>query len=364
FCLFKAVRLFGTPLEAATAAIMVTVSTYGVRYATETKHYVFEAAASAAVFYAAALVSKSPKHSGYLVLLLATALVGYAFSFTLLPVVAACSIGIVMTVLWREWSVERATMTHAKRFSVSALALFAWSYRSLFLVCMAACIAGLCFHVCYTRPATVFQFAANQDRYGHFSASAGAALVSLAGHLYSVLAPIRRGLVFADTPPAYSLTRLFIAVLFAAFCLALRRDPFIPISAAALYAIMIFLNLWGFFPFVWGRHFYFVLPIISGMLVSGTGEGLSHLQKLAGSRLSRLAPISFTLLSVLYVVGGIATFKSLKVEEVSPLLRRIDATSPKTPIWVYYGAQPAMGILAPPGLVQLGLVDPRSSPVD
>src|SRR5262249_27734757 len=140
FWVFKTVRLFGGPMEAMTAAMMVTVSSFAIRYATETKHYVFEAAAGAAVWYAAALLSQAPKSSARLWALLITALAGYAFSFTLLIVVIACSVGVVSGALLKDLPATREMQT--SRFAASKLMLILWWNRSLLLVCLAASIAG------------------------------------------------------------------------------------------------------------------------------------------------------------------------------------------------------------------------------
>src|SRR5262249_28212764 len=153
FWVFKTVRLFGGPMEAMTAAVMVAVSSFAIRYATETKHYVFEAAAGAAVCYTAALLSKALKSSARLWAFLATALAGYAFSFTLLVVVIACWVGVVSVALLKGLAARRETQT--SRSAVSKLMLIMWGNRALFLVCLAACMAGLCVYVFYSVPVTV-----------------------------------------------------------------------------------------------------------------------------------------------------------------------------------------------------------------
>jgi hypothetical protein len=363
FFVFKTVRLFGRPIEAMTAAIMVAGSVFAVRYATEVKHYAFEAAATAAALYAAALVSKSPGRRKNLWILLATALVGYAFSFTLLLVVAACSIGLVLTIFLRGWS-PGATLR--SRFSVSGIALFAWSYRWVILVCLTISVAGVCFYVGYTLPATALQFAASPDRYqadgkvGLDPVSVARASLNLVRFLYAVLAPVQGPRVFAGGLSGHLLTYTFAFSLLAACLLAFKRGPFVPVSAAALFVTMIIINLAGGFPFVWERHFYFMAPLFAAMLVLGAGEALGRLRSRAELP-AATAPLGFALLATFYVAGGLSALRSLKVEEVSPLLRHIEAVSPNTPVWVYYGAQPAVSLLAPHSLLQLGLLDHRSS---
>src|SRR5262249_21379446 len=135
---------------------------------------------------------------------------------------------------------------------------------------------------------------------------------------------------------------------------------FVPVSAAALFVTTIIINLAGRFPFVWERHFYFMAPLFAAMLVLGAGEALSRLRSRAALP-ARTAPFGFALLMTFYVAGGMHGLRSLKVLEVSPLLRHIETVSPNTPVWVYYGAQPTVSVLASSSLVQLGLLDHRSS---
>jgi len=52
-----------------------------------------------------------------------------------------------------------------------------------------------------------------------------------------------------------------------------------------------------------------------------------------------------------------------KREEISSLLSTIRTGAPDAPVWVYYGAQPAMRLLAPKTIRQAGLFDPTSSVV-
>lgn len=69
---------------------------------------------------------------------------------------------------------------------------------------------------------------------------------------------------------------------------------------------------------------------------------------------------------VIATVGyfGYGKTQILERESISPLLSHIAASdNAEDPVWVYYAAQPAMKILAPASVQQVGLVDHRSGPI-
>ena len=120
-------------------------------------------------------------------------------------------------------------------------------------------------------------------------------------------------------------------------------------------------------------------------------ENLNILKRVVGfSALSYFAPVSLTtaaseigilnefrffslcgflntvrialVVAVFGLYGGGALFSAQRLErqEISPLLAHVERTSPETPVWIYWVAQAAMRVMAPPALTQIGLLDPRS----
>ena len=367
YWLFKTVRLFGNSWEAAGAAFMLTVSSFALRYATEIKQYAFEAAASAAVLYAGAILARHPRRAGSLALFLAVALLGYAFSLTLLLVVAAVSVGLAASALSEDRKAASAARGTKRRFVADLLGLLR-THRALILVCLAAGLGGVAFYLLYSRPVTPFQFAANPDRYGNADIKGSPLFgllktpVELVQHLYATLAPLQGWRVFDRSTAGHALTFGFAALLLVTFYLSLRCSLFLATSAASLFVILVVLHLLGIFPFVWDRQFYFALPLFAAVLVLGMGEGLDRLRRvLPGDSPRRLVPAFFIVFCGIYLAAGLGALRGLKVEEVSPLLRRIAAVSPTTPVWVYYGAQPAFGVLASPTVTELGGLNHESS---
>ena len=160
FFVFRLTRLFGSTIEASAAAIVASANPFALGLAIQVKQYLFEGAATAAVFYTAALVSRHPRNQRSLFLFLITGFIGYMFSFTLLFIVASCSFALIMVVVTQGYL---DTPWHREK---QAPGLFYLGWRGLYaarrpvLGCAFLVLVGLLFYFAYSKPIVTPQYLA------------------------------------------------------------------------------------------------------------------------------------------------------------------------------------------------------------
>ena len=123
------------------------------------------------------------------------------------------------------------------------------------------------------------------------------------------------------------------------------------------------LSLLGLFPILSERHFLFLLPLIAVFLGAGIIQIGILLSGLLPQPVVRGLGVAAVALMLMFS-SGLALFRADNVqfmENVTPILHHLEeANANNAPVWVYYGAQPVMRVLAPPQIEQVGLVSHAS----
>lgn len=124
---------------------------------------------------------------------------------------------------------------------------------------------------------------------------------------------------------------------------------------------IITLSLLRLFPILYVRHFIFFLPLIAMIFSAGVIQISIWLSILFRPSLSSaLGGAAATLI----LSSGLALLRADNVqflENVTPIIHHLaEENTNNAPVWVYYGAQPVMRVLAPPEIEQIGLVSHAS----
>lgn len=318
---------------AALALCFGGLTPFAIAYAFEIKHYIVEHLAMSLLLATAATAAAAPGPRA----LAAYGLAGVASilsAFTAPLAIAATTAGLVAQravqadrPLTRPWLLTLGG-------TVAALgALF------------------VAYYLGYAKPVTTFQFAGYAHLYDKAMVSLvpGRSWVRLPNLLSEQL------WVAGTTGMAWNVT--FALLVLAGLLASVRAFVLLPVTFVTGGALVHVLSMAGVLPVLSARHFAFLAPVLA--LVAAYGA-FAIVRAVAW----RLAPgHSATLVTglcgaVTLAVGGVALTRSdddLGKPQVTPLLAQMQ-TEPTRPVWVYYGAQPAMRVLAPPSLTQLGLI--------
>jgi len=369
-CLSLAVALIGImilfrlayeqdSLAGSVAAVAIALtSPFFIRYATEIKQYIFDFTAAALVVWTAGRVARSPQKDEFF-LFFAASLVACVFSFVAITPIVAClsSAALVrMSSGRRLWNSSLAKLSLAGEAAGFAL----WGGGAI--------LAAAGFYFLLSRHATSITMAAYPVVFHGFHlgpANSPSDNIALLRTFLSFLAGFWTPtgelpkFVFGDI--RIGGTVFVLTMITACFVFCATRNPFIAVSFCGVIAATLLLNALNLVTISVPRYLFYISPFLYLVVAFGGVEMYRRVVAYLPPRVQRIAGIVCASLFVAsFGVAGVASARH-KVEEISPLLARIIEQSPDSPVWVYYGAQPAMRFLAPATIRQVGLFDPTST---
>lgn len=322
------------PAFAVLALVFFGLPPFAVQYGLEIKHYTFEMCAMALMLF---LAQKQVGQTGPLniVPLSIAGCFTILFSFVAPLIVSSVFLGLLVA---RSANPLCLTGGPDRRKIV-------WSGAVLLGICLS-------YHIAYTRPVTAMQFGAYAHIYdGNF-------LRFSDPDRWIALARILTDMTWMAGP------RLSFAVVAGCFLIVgcyflFRQGLFLFAAFAALLVSIIALSLLEQLPILFPRHFLFVFPLVALALAGGVLQCAVGLARIMPRKTGRaLGAVGLVVLMVFAANLGISRAGQVVLREnVTPLLAYI-ATRNDTaaPVWVYYGAQPVMRVMAPDDLPQIGLV--------
>ncbi len=339
---YRIVRPHAGAAFAALAAIISIAAPMPLRYASEIKHYEFEAAAAALLMLAAAGLARERAGRRALLLYLAAALFACLFTFTAPILLAVSAAAVALTVALRRRS----------HFSILG-------QPSVLAALVAGVAIALILYIGYSRPVTVHQLSAYPVAYEVPATIGGRLSWMLAGlpkllHMWLTLVAPWGDMI---RQPSVALSGAFGLLLVVSLVLAARRAPFVAAFAGLLMLAVLAAILVGVVPITSTRHFLFMQPVLVVLLVVALVELLS---------LVRLPPVAVAAVAVVialgYVALGLSSLRTLKVQAIAPLLQQARAAAPEAPVWVQSAGQPTARLVRPEGQRFIGKLDPRSVP--
>ena len=240
----------------------------------------------------------------------------------------------------------------------------------------AAVLSAIAFYIIFSRHMTAMNLTAYSDFYYKSRIGPGATFsenLAVLGRLLSFLIefwqPYNHILdhIFLEQLPGFANTleilvaTAFLAIIAAAIVFCALRSAFIAISLLCILALIVVLNAASILPIVVPRYLFFVAPLLYLVVGIGLTEGYRYVVRAVPPKLEIKLRVVLIVSSVLALGGGSIFSVVWKREDISSLIQTIRINAPDAPVWVYHGAQPAMRLLAPKEIRQVGLVDPHSS---
>ncbi len=349
---FLTVRRLMSGASVPLAVAFVCLSYLAVVYSVEIKQYIFEYFCSALMMYLSLRYWQN-RLSQNLVLFTLGGLASILFSFTAPILIASVGTGL----LAQRW--------------VKGLLHLPSLWRDGLCVSLAfLAVMFLFYFIFYTHPVTETQLAAFAVIYDAGKLSFTSLVDDQARTWFLFPQLIFGG--FADgwirtlrwLPGGKEIiTWLFLAALLVGGLEGFRKFPFLSISALVAAFLIFVLSLAGLFPITEERHFAFMVPLVGPVLAIGLFRCLGWLSYWYSRGWSLQLANWLTLVVVAYFgVSSLVQSTKLARQEVSPLITYLDAhNESNAPVWVYYGAQPAMRVLAPDRFAQLGQISHASS---
>lgn len=348
---YLAVRRITSGSILVLAVLLASLSPGAVRYSLEIKHYIFEVAATSAILYASVLLCERINAMRIAIAALCGVL-ALVFSFTAPIVIAAFGTVLIL----RQMVVDRQLVSGAV---VTLVALFA-GLAAVFLV----------LYVGYTKPVTALQFAAYADRYGIdpsnlLTRSADPRIfldiLTYFFHPFSQLVPGRlQGLIPLNPWVLVFLPMIGLALAGAVVGLLGHMRHIIILSIILAICFLLALSLTGVFPARSSRHILFMQPLIALLITLGIWGVLSIIVRLPLGSMARSVPVATTAGALLLAaIVNVSRLDTLETQAVSPLLTEMEGS--KAPVWIYWGAQPAVRVLASDHIQALGIIPHASS---
>jgi hypothetical protein len=353
-CIYVVARCFGSRWEAIFVISLAAAASFVIRYATEIKHYIFEYAATSILLLLSSKLISTTRRTDYIYFIIIGSL-AITLSFTAIIPLVACMFSVLLSqaISWHYKSM--------KGMSVAGVGVFGYFGPTAVTFGFVLLVAGA-YHVLYTIPVTRLQFESNTGNYVDYLLS-GQSLeenITILKRLVKFLTPTFEpiGINLFNHGNAFIITLVVILLIGVVF--SFKRSVFLGATLLCVIGIIIALNVLRIFTITHSRHFTFVIPVVALVTVLGWSEALRRATGWLGRRADYLrVALGATGAALLWINGAYST-QHLEREQISPLLSRIAHVDPEAPIWVYYGAEPAMRVLAPRRFVQLGLVDARS----
>ncbi len=352
--LFLVVRRLIVGYAAALALALVCLSALPVIYSVEIKQYIFEYLGAVLMMYAAVRVLQDYSAKSLCVLFVA-GLLSILFSFTAPIVIAAVGVGLLV----QTWvKAPKGSQPLVQVGTVIALGVLA--------------IVFLINYFAYIRPVTEMQFSAFAPIYdsGVLAVPPRTADELSLWFLFPEFAFTNITADWMRITKAWAplstviILLLFLISLILGLYESLRRFVFLPVTALTATILVYGLSAAALLPITVPRHFAFMVPFLGIILAIGL---FKFPQIMIAWRGKALAAWAAAILSVTFVlttgVTAVVQSTGLARQEVSPLIAFIEEHNESdAPVWVYYGAQPAMRVLEPPNFQQLGEISHASSP--
>lgn len=357
--LYLMLRRLMVGYAAVLAFALVCLSSFAVVYSVEIKQYIFEFLAAVLMMHAAIrLLQHGTTKSLYA--FIAAGVVSILISFTAPIVIAAVGIGLGVQAWVMRWAIEGCKERGGSGPVAIALALG-------FLA-----LVFLLVYFGYVRPATEIQLSAFAEIYDRGILAVPPrtleeievwyrfpefAFTNIAGAWMDAA-----GQVTSIGPDVVLL--LFVISLILGLIETLRRFVFLPVASVTAALAVFVLGVVGLLPITVERHFAFMVPFLGAIVGLGLFRCIFWLTMGGVGRAALAARGCLTLLFVAAIgATAVSQATNLARQEVSPLIAYIKAHNENNaPVWLYYGAQPAMRVIAPEGLEQIGLVSHASSP--
>ena len=370
--LVRLAREEASKASAVALAVLLFTSPFFVRYATEIKQYIFDFAATAMIAYGAGGIARSAKTQDF-VRFIVWVILGCLLSFVaIVPIVACLSAAALVRILReiRERHTRNLTAADKSRAVAETVRFIVFGGSAVLI--------AIAFYIVFSRNMT----AANLTAYAYFYDKGYIGLGNTFSENLAILARLLSFLIefwqpydqilnhiFLGRTPgiAYALQLsvavVFFSVIAVAFVFCAVRSPFIAISLASTLALIIVLNAAHILPIVVPRYLFFAAPLLYLVLGVGLVEGYHRITSSFSPKIER--GIRWFLIASIVIISGTGSVLSgiWKREDISSLLWRIRTDAPGAPVWVYYGAQPAMRLVAPKEIRQTGLFDPTSGVV-
>jgi hypothetical protein len=345
--IFRLTRLYGSSFEASAAAIVASANPFTIGLAIQVKHYILEGAAAAAVLYSAACVSRHPGQVRALIVFFVSGFIGYMFSFTLLFVVVSCSIVVTFVVFKRDLETLREPEQPSSGYFYLGWRIFYDSRRAV-LVCAFLAAVGFAFYFAYSKQIVSANLSAFPDVYETAQRPLAQLPLEFLDRIVHALSPFDQqiwgGAHMRSTLLVGSAFLIGLSWLF-----ALKRSAFAAISALTCLILLMTAHAAGAFPFSYHRHLFFIVPIVSPVIVLGLG-GLFHW--VTRARFLEDSHWSFAALAVFCIYSASAIVAANRRDwgfspnsEISPQLAHVRDTSPEAPILAHPDAQPALQLL-------------------
>ena len=354
--LLRLATAYGGLKSAVLLAAVLLASDFILTYGVELKHYAADVFATAAILYAGHDLSRSMNARSVL-RFVAVVLVASFFSFTA-PIPAAAVLGSTLVLHW--WRARRSGKEAAGAPAVRPAWAGWWSLCAVLTVVSVVAIKKL-----VTDPLTAMQFSAYPDAYKTFlnprnSIGSNAQILEW---LFARIYEFMYLNTFADRL-AGATRHIGILAAMAAIVglniLAARKSPYLVLTGLMLFGAILTLNLAKLFPIAYTRHLFFAAPILVMPVALGTSEFLEVVGRRAGALARRAATVG--VYGVLLGLAALATYRTVRADKAveSRFLGDALRMGAASPVWVYYGAQPTVRLIAPPGLRFIGMLDPHS----
>ena len=345
----------------AVAAVAFT-SPFFVRYATEIKQYIFDFTATALIAYSAARIARSATKRDFISFLIAS-LFGCVFSFVaIIPIAFCLSAAALVRIFGGSHDHHAFSLRGAKKLTRNEFECFVVFGGGSLLIAIA-------FYFIFSRSMTSLLMAAYSDVFKDPYIGPGATY----SENFAILVRFAKFLIIFWTPenvlahlaqfgsPVKSATTFGLLVfILVAFVFCAIRSSYVAISFCGAIALTIILNAANVVTIIFPRYLFFLAPLLYLVIGLGVVEAYQRIVRRFSPGMESIVRV-VCIISFLAVFGIVSTHSAnVKIEEISPLLSRIRTGAPDAPVWVYYGAQPAVRFLASKAVRQVGLFDPSS----
>ncbi len=356
YLLLRLATAYGGLKSAVLLAAVLFASDFVLTYGVELKHYAADVFATAAILFAGHDLARSMDARSVL-RFAAVALVASLFSFTA-PIPAAAVLGSTLVV--HGWRARRPGKEAGAAPTVGPSWVGWWSLCAALTVVSVVATKKL-----VTDPLTAMQFSAYPDAYKTFldprnSVGSNAQILEwLFARIYEFMYLNTFADRLAGTTRHIGILLAMVAIV-GVNILAARKSPYLVLTGLMLFGAILALNLAKLFPIAYTRHLFFAAPILLVPVALGTSEFLETVGRRAGALARRATTVG--VYGALLGLAALATYRTARADKAVESRFLSDAlhTDAASPVWVYYGAQPTVRLIAPPGLRFIGMLDPHS----
>jgi hypothetical protein len=357
YLLLRLATAYGGLKSAFLLAAVLLASDFILTYGVELKQYAGDVLATTAILFAGYDLSRS-MNARSVWRFFAVTLVASFFSFTA-PIPAAAVLGSTLVLHW--WRGRRSTKAGGGPPTVRPAWVGWWSLCAVLTVVSVVAIKKL-----VTDPLIAMQFSAYSDVYQTFLSPRGS--IGFNGQILEWLfARIYEFMYLNTFAERNGVAMRHIGMLVAAVAivvvniLAARKSPYLVLTSLMLFGAILTLNLAKLFPIGYTRHFIFAAPILLVPVALGTSELFETVGRRAGALARSVTTVG--VYGALLGLAAFATYRTVRADKAieSRFLRDVLHTDAASPVWVYFGAQPTVRLVAPSGVRFVGMFDIHSS---